>query len=63
MKVSSMSEFKRKEEDLPSHVRIKQLKACWIKRIKCNRDGLERRKRKQPDIGYGLLGNQKYTIG
>jgi pyruvate-formate lyase len=35
MKVSSMSEFKRKEEDLPSPVHIKQLKACWIKRIKC----------------------------
>jgi hypothetical protein len=35
MKVSNMSELKRKEEDLPSIVHIKQLKACWIKRIKC----------------------------
>jgi hypothetical protein len=35
MKVSNMSELKRKEEDLPSLVHIKQLKACWIKRIKC----------------------------
>jgi hypothetical protein len=33
-KVSSVSELTRKEEDLPSLVRIKQLKACWIKGIK-----------------------------
>jgi hypothetical protein len=35
MKVSNMSELKRKEEYLPSFVPIKQLKTCWIKRIKC----------------------------
>jgi hypothetical protein len=34
LKVSGMSELKRKEEDIPSPTRIKQLKACWIKRIK-----------------------------
>jgi hypothetical protein len=30
-----MSELKIKEEYLPSPTCIKQLKACWIKRIKC----------------------------
>ena len=30
-----MNEFRIKEEDFPSTVRIKKLKACWIKRIKC----------------------------
>jgi hypothetical protein len=35
VKVSSMSEYRRKEENLPSPIHIKQLKACWIKRIKC----------------------------
>jgi hypothetical protein len=35
IKVSNMSELKRKEEDFPSIVCIKQLKACWIKIIKC----------------------------
>jgi hypothetical protein len=38
MKVSSMSELKRKEEDFPSLVHVKKLKACWIKRIKCLKD-------------------------
>jgi hypothetical protein len=33
-KVSSLSEFQRKEEDFPSTIHIKQLKACWLKRIK-----------------------------
>jgi len=33
-KVSSLSEFWRKEEDLPSTIHLKQLKACWLKRIK-----------------------------
>jgi hypothetical protein len=35
IKVSNMTEHKRKEEYLPSSDRIKQLKYCWIKRIKC----------------------------
>jgi len=35
MKVSNMTKHKRKEEDLPSRACIKQLKVCWIKRIKC----------------------------
>jgi hypothetical protein len=30
MKVSTMNEYERKQEDLPSQARIKQLKACWI---------------------------------
>jgi hypothetical protein len=34
VKVSIDSELQRKEEELPSPVRIKQLKACWIKIIK-----------------------------
>jgi hypothetical protein len=38
IKVSNMSEIKRKGEYLPSLVRIKQLKSCWIKIIKCLRE-------------------------
>jgi len=33
-KVSGLIEFQRKEEDFPSAICIKQLKACWLKRIK-----------------------------
>jgi hypothetical protein len=29
-----LSEFQRKEEDFPSTIHLKQLKACWLKRIK-----------------------------
>jgi hypothetical protein len=39
-KVSSVGEIRRKEEDLPSIVRIKQHKACWIKRIKSPKEML-----------------------
>jgi hypothetical protein len=35
VKVSIMNEFKIKEEDMPSTLCIKQIKSCWIKRIKC----------------------------
>jgi hypothetical protein len=41
IKVSSMTEHKIKEEYLPSPTRIKQLKACWIKRIKCLKEILD----------------------
>jgi hypothetical protein len=41
IKVSNMTEHKRKEEDLPSPTHIKQLKACWIKRIKCLKEILD----------------------
>jgi hypothetical protein len=41
LKVSNMTEMKRKEEDLPSPARIKQLKACWIKKIKILKEILE----------------------
>jgi hypothetical protein len=33
-RVSSLSEFRKKEEDFPSTIHLKQLKACWLKRIK-----------------------------
>jgi hypothetical protein len=33
-KVSGLSEFQRKEEDFTSTIYLKQLKACWLKRIK-----------------------------
>jgi hypothetical protein len=33
-RVSGLTEFRRKEEDLPSTIHLKQLKACWLKRIK-----------------------------
>jgi len=33
-KVSILSEFRRKEEDMPSKIHIKQLEACWLKIIK-----------------------------
>jgi hypothetical protein len=33
LKVLGMSEMKIKEEDFPSHVYMKQLKACWMKII------------------------------
>jgi hypothetical protein len=34
IKVSNMSELKRREEDLPSPSRIKPLNACWKEKIK-----------------------------
>jgi NADH dehydrogenase/NADH:ubiquinone oxidoreductase subunit G len=34
IKVTNMSELKRREEDLPSPSRIKQLNACWKEKIK-----------------------------
>jgi hypothetical protein len=34
IKVSNMIEFRRREEDLPSPSRIKQLNACWKEKIK-----------------------------
>lgn len=40
-RVSSLSESRRKEvEDLPSTLHLRQLKACWIKRIKCLKEML-----------------------
>jgi hypothetical protein len=33
-RVSSLSEFRQKEEDLPLMIHLKQLKAFWLKRIK-----------------------------
>jgi hypothetical protein len=41
LKFSGMTELKRKEEDLPSPARIKQLKACWIKKIKVLKEILD----------------------
>jgi hypothetical protein len=41
LKVSGMSELKIKEEDLPSPTHIKQLKSCWIKRIKTLKEILQ----------------------
>jgi len=35
IKVSNMTKHKIKEDDIPSLDHIKQLKACWIKIIKC----------------------------
>jgi hypothetical protein len=34
IKVSNMTEVKRREEDIPSPSRIKQLNACWKEKIK-----------------------------
>jgi len=34
LKISCMTELGRKEEDFPSPTHVKQLKACWIKKIK-----------------------------
>jgi len=33
VKVSNMTKLKRREEDLPSPTKMKQLKACWINKI------------------------------
>jgi hypothetical protein len=38
IKVSNMTEAKRREEYFPSPTRIKQLKSCWIEKIKNLRD-------------------------
>jgi hypothetical protein len=38
MKVSTMTEYERKQEDLPSQAHIKKLKACWIQRINVLRE-------------------------
>jgi hypothetical protein len=41
LKISGMTELKRKEEDFPSPTCVKQLKACWIKRIKTLKELLD----------------------
>ena len=41
LKFFGMIELKRKEEDLTSPARIKQLKACWIKKIKVMKEILD----------------------
>jgi hypothetical protein len=41
MKTMNMTELKRKEENFPSQARVKQLKACWIKKIKTLKELLE----------------------
>jgi hypothetical protein len=41
LKVSNMTDLKRKEEYFPSPARVKQLKACWIKKIKILREILD----------------------
>jgi len=37
-KVSSLSEIHRRDENLPSKVRMKHINVCWPKRIKCLRE-------------------------
>jgi len=39
-RVSSLSESWRNEEDLLLSLHIRQLKACWVKRIKCLKEML-----------------------
>jgi hypothetical protein len=34
-KVSSLNEFHTREQNLPSKIHLKQINACWLKRIKC----------------------------
>jgi hypothetical protein len=41
LKISGMTELKRKEEDFPSLTHVKQLKSCWIKRIKTLKELLD----------------------
>jgi len=41
LKVTNMTEMKRKYEGLPSPTQIKQLKACWIKKIKILKEIME----------------------
>jgi hypothetical protein len=38
MKVSSLREIHRRDQNLPSKVHMKQINACWLKRIKCLRE-------------------------
>jgi hypothetical protein len=38
IKISGMTEYQRKQEYFPSLIRVKQLKACWIKRINILRE-------------------------
>jgi hypothetical protein len=37
-RISSMSDVHRREQNIPSKVRIKQIDACWSRRIKCLRE-------------------------
>jgi hypothetical protein len=41
LKIMNMTELKIKEENFPSQARVKQLKACWIKKIKTLKELLE----------------------
>jgi hypothetical protein len=43
-KVSTMTYHRRKQEDFPSHNRMKQLKACWVEMIKILKGLLNRLK-------------------
>jgi hypothetical protein len=37
-KVSNMNDVHRREKNLPSKIRLRQINACWLKRIKCLRE-------------------------
>ena len=41
LKIYGMTKLKRKEEDFPSLTCVKQLKSCWIKRIKTLKELLD----------------------
>jgi hypothetical protein len=34
-KISSMNDVHRREQNIPSKVRLKQINSCWLRRIKC----------------------------
>jgi GTPase SAR1 family protein len=65
MKVSTMTGYKIKQEELPSQYHIKQLKSCWIQRINVlmelsiELDDLTYKKTKDYSklIGLDLAGN------
>jgi len=57
-KVSSLSDTHRREQNIPSNILMKQINACWIKRIKCLRELLSELnivKIKRGDIFLKLL--------
>jgi hypothetical protein len=65
-KVSSLSDIHRREQNLPSNIQMKQINACWLKRIKSLREminELDVVKNKRGDLFFKLVDLTKELNG
>jgi hypothetical protein len=65
-KVLSLSDIYRREKNLPSNIRMKQINACWLKRIKSLREMINELyvvKNKRGDLFFNLVYLTKELYG